>query len=228
MNISAEIPKIEFDKMRAVLDKVGSEVKKSSASILRQGMIFAVQSAAKETEPGKTQKPSKLQVKYKYRPIVKYKPDVPVYVDDTTGKYFESEFKQTAENIRKVTKAWKYWDKKRHQWAYMPYTSTATKKYDKEASFSKIPFAGAAKAGWLKALNSLPTGNGYHDASTGTQQPRVKEKHSGQDHEIIVENLIKYIAKTSPNAASMALSKATDRMIGSYKKKIDGLEKYKM
>ena len=42
-----------------------------------------------------------------------------------------------------------------------------------------------------------------------------------------MENVIRYIGKTSPNAASIGLRSATNRMIGSYKKKISDLEKYK-
>ena len=228
MSITAEIPPGEIDKLKTVLERISGEWKKSSVDILRQAMIFAIQSAAKATAPGNTSLPSKLADKFKYRPIEKYK-GTPLYVNEKTGYMFAANTEPKSKKIRKINRAWKYWDKGNGAFATKPYTGTAEKKYDKEKKFGRIPYAGAAKAGWLKALNQLPQAPGYSDAGaeTGTAMPIVIESRSDSQHGISVENVIRYIGKTSPNAASIGLRSATNRMIGSYKKKISDLEKYK-
>ena len=229
MNVVAEIPQSEIDRLKLVLDKIGGELNKSSADILRQAMIFAIQSAAKATAPGKTQLPSKLPDKYKYRPIERYRGNPVLYINESNGYVFQSDITPKRKNVRRITRAWKYWDKSKGQFSAKPYTGTATKKYDKDKKFGRIPYAGAAKAGWLKALNRLPKAPGYSDgeAQTGKALPIVTESKGNGQHGISVENIIKYIGKTSPNAANIGLSSATNRMIGAYKKKIADLEKYK-
>jgi hypothetical protein len=229
MSITAEIPPGEIDKLKTVLDRISGELKKSSVDILRQAMIFAIQSAAKATAPGKTSLPSKLADKFRYRPIEKYK-GPPLYVNEKTGYMFAANTEPKSKKVRKITRAWKYWDKGNGAFAMKPYTGTAEKKYDKEKKFGRIPYAGAAKAGWLKALNRLPQAPGYSDAGaeTGTAMPIVIESRSDDQHGISVENVIRYIGKTSPNAANTGLHSATNRMIGAYKKKISDLEKYKV
>ncbi|NLE06825.1 MAG: hypothetical protein GX638_18765 [Crenarchaeota archaeon] len=228
MSITAEIPPGEIDKLKTVLDRISGELKKSSVDILRQAMIFAIQSAAKHTKPG-LETPSKLQDKYKYRPIVDYHSKVPLYINDSSGYVFSTKEKVKSKNVRRITRAFRYWDKKNGKKGFLPYYGTGKKKYDKETRMGKIPYAGAAKAGWLKALNRLPQAPGYSDAGaeTGTAMPIVIESRSESQHGISVENVIRYIGKTSPNAANIGLSSATNRMIGAYKKKIADLEKYK-
>ena len=228
MSITAEIPPGEIDKLKTVLDRISGELKKSSADILRQAMIFAIQSAAKHTKPG-LKTPSKLQDKYKYRPIVDYHSKVPLYINDSSGYVFSTKEKVKSKNVRRITRAFRYWDKKNGKKGFLPYYGTGKKKYDKETRRGKIPHAGAAKAGWLKALNRLPQAPGYSDAGaeTGTAMPIVIESRSDSQHGISVENVIRYIGKTSPNAANIGLRSATSRMIGAYKKKISDLEKYK-
>lgn len=224
--ITVSVPREEIDRLAAVLNKISGELKKSSASILRQAMIFAVQSAAKATGPG-TRTPAKLQDKYKYRPIERYRTDPPLYINKDTGYMFSSDKKPRRGNVRSVNRAFKYWNKSKGQFDFKPYTGTGTKKYDKESKFGRIPHAGAAKAGWLKALNRLPGGPGYGDTGTGNAQPIVAENRSLTQHQIMVRNIIRYAGAISPNAASQGISSATSRMIGSYRKKIAELDKYK-
>lgn len=228
--ITANIPSSEIENLANVIKIIERDLGKSSASILRQAMIFAVQSAAKATEPGRAGTPAKLPDKYKYRPITKYQPETPLYINDDTGFTFESAKRPKGRNVRKITRAWEFWNKAKGKMDAKPYKGTGKAKYDKENRFSKIPHAGAAKAGWLKALNRLPKAPGYSDAgaSTGKAQPIVQEIHSGEMHQILVDNIVRYIGKTSPNAANAGMANATNRMIGSYKKKIAELEKYKV
>ena len=124
MSITAEIPPGEIDKLKTVLDRISGELKKSSVDILRQAMIFAIQSAAKATAPGKTSLPSKLADKFKYRPIEKYK-GPPLYVNEKTGYMFEANEGPKSKKVRKITRAWKYWDKGKGSFATKPYTGTA-------------------------------------------------------------------------------------------------------
>jgi hypothetical protein len=223
--MTAEIPQSELDRLRAIIDKIAAELKKSSADILRQGMVFAVTTAAKETAPSKQKLPSRLADKYRYRPIVK--PKIPIWKSRETGEVHEGD-RPTQGKWKKVTKAFQAWSKSSNGWKYLPYNGFASGKYSKDARIGKIPYAGAAKACWLKAFNRLPgSKDQYSDSSTGKAQPRVWETQSGTDHAINVENTIRYIGITSPNAASRAISSAANRMIGTYKKKISDLEKYR-
>jgi hypothetical protein len=88
--VTIDVPQREIDRLRAVLDKIEKELKKSSGDILRQAMTFAVKSAAIATAPGRTSKPSKLPTKYTYRPIVRYQSNPPTYATDA-GFTFTSE-----------------------------------------------------------------------------------------------------------------------------------------
>lgn len=223
--MTIDVPQSEIDRLRAVMDKISKELKKSSANILRQGMIFAVTTASIETAPSKKKLPSQLIDKYRYRPIVK--PKIPMWKNKETKEIQEGE-KPAQGKWRKVTRAIQYWSKKNKTWAYLNYTGFASGKYDKKRGPGRIPYAGAAKACWLKAFNRLPRAKEqYSDPATGKAQPRVWENTNNGEHEINVENTIRYINTTSPNAASRGITSATNRMIGAYKSKITDLEKYK-
>lgn len=223
--MTAEIPQSEIDRLRAIIDKIAGVLKKSSADILRQGMIFAVTTAAKETKPGKQKLPSKLADKYRYRPIVK--PKIPIWKSRETGEIQEGE-KPTQGKWRKVSKAFQYWSKAKKDWGFLTYNGFGAGKYDKKRGPGRIPYAGAAKACWLKAFNRLPgSKEQYSDSTTGKAQPRVWENKNGTEHEINVENTIRYINITSPNAANAAVTSAANRMIGTYKRKISELEQYR-
>lgn len=222
--MTIDIPQSEIDRLKTVLDKISGELKKSSASIIRQSMIFAVVSAAKETHPTRTKLPSKLPLKYRYRPIAR--PPVEIW-QSSDGEIINGSRPQKGK-WRKITRAIQIWDKRDGGFSYLPYFGKATGKYDKELKIAMIPHAGAAKAGWLKALNRLPSSREtFSDASTGSLQPIVTETTSQNMHAIIVENIVRYIGITSPNAAARGLQSATNKMIGSYQKKIAELDKYK-
>lgn len=223
--MTVDVPPSEIARLQAVIDKITSELKKSSGDILRQGMIFAITTAAKETAPSRQKLPSKLIDKYRYRPIVR--PKVPIWKNTETGEYCEGG-KPTDGKWKRVRRAFQYWHRGRKGWGYLPYTGFASGKYDKRRGPGRIPYAGAAKACWLKALNRLPGAREqYSDPATGKAQPRVSEVQGGGMHSISVENTVRYIGITSPNAAARAVSSAANRLIGSYKRKISELEKYK-
>ena len=229
--MTIDVPQREIDRLRAVLDKIEKELKKSSGNILRQAMTFAVESAAIATAPqaGDKKLPSALILKYKYRPITKYKSKKPLYVTDK-GWTFYSEKPPTRKSARRVTRAFVYWNKKKSpgEELQMPYLKANTKKYDKDVHFGKIPHAGAGKAVWLKALGLIHgSGKSYSDKTTGNKMPLVREDKGLTEHGITVENIIRYISITSPNAAAEATTKATNRLIGSYKQQIADLDKYK-
>lgn len=229
--MTIDVPQREIDRLRAVLDKIEKELKKSSGSILRQAMTFAVESAAIATAPqaGDKKLPSSLILKYKYRPITKYKSKKPLYVTDK-GWTFYSEKRPRGKNVRQITRAFVYWNKKKSpgKKLQMPYLGSASGKYDKDVQFGKIPHAGAGKAVWLKALGLIHgSGKSYSDKTTGKAMPRVSENKGLAEHGITVENTIRYISITSPRAAARATTKATNKLIGSYKQKIADLDKYK-
>ena len=236
---SISIDKSEVDKLEEVLSIIEKKLKKGSADIIRQAMIFAVFSAAKATIPSRASTPDKLPDKYLYRPIVKYQSETPLYINDDTGFTFESAKRPKGRNIRKITRAWEFWNKLKNKIDYKPYKGTSKAKYEKKSSFGQIPYAGMGKHGWLQAINRLPASKeGYStphrwrkinaNGKGRSVNPIIVETVTGVMHDLMVKNVVTYVGKTSPNAANEGMKSARMRMIGSYKKKIAELEKYKV
>ena len=87
----------------------------------------------------------------------------------------------------------------------------------------KIPYAGAAKSGWRKALRTLGEGKGSQ-GGTG-QDLGMSENRGGEITRTIVtklmteiENLVSYAPKTAPTSAIIGVQKATNRMKGTWLK----------
>ena len=88
--VTAEIQQSEIERMTRIVNAVVAKLDKQAENIIRQGMIWAVQSAARETAPGRAASPSKLADKFKYRPITRYRGSLNRYAYEVNGKTAKS------------------------------------------------------------------------------------------------------------------------------------------
>ncbi|MPN58643.1 hypothetical protein SDC9_206351 [bioreactor metagenome] len=105
-------------------------------------------------------------------------------------------------------------------------------KRDKTHKEGRIPHPGAAKAGWLHGLRNLP--GGYRKegnlpewavALRNKNLVNVAVVHGDGTYGIMIENLVKYIQKISPNAAAIAMRSAASRMEKAVQAEINKVEK---
>ena len=181
--------------------------------LIKQTGVFAVQSAVKLTEPGNGSNLSKLPVKHRFRPLVRIPEGHGYYYtrDGSTifkvDKPINTRLKRN-QGVKRVTKGIKNWSKKQRRFTYIPYIGT---KRDTSDPRFKIPFAGAAKAGWLKALPKLGNAKSIdigNNKRGGKRYSKVRKSRGFLE----IHNMVSYVSKTSPNAARGAVRKASNRM----------------
>lgn len=210
------------EKLEKTLRAIYMNTNKSLPDLNKQATILALQSAAKHTEPGAghSGKISSMPKKYKVRPLDKRKkPDnghyYGYYSNSGRAGIFRRDSKLKSRLVKKfnltpIKSSVKMWDKKAGNWRFIPYWEPAF-----NPKHRKIPRAGAAKAGWLNALKQFGK-----QADTGDNKGRlsrvVKRKTS-----ISVTNMVRYVGKTSPRSAAIAVQNAEIRMRKSYRRKID-------
>lgn len=232
--VTAEIQQSEIERMTRIVNAVVARLDKQAENIIRQGMIWAVQSAARETAPGRAASPSKLADKFKYRPITRYHGSLNRYAYEVNGKtrVWETERRLSKKSLeksnkRRLTREIELWSKAAHALVKIPYTGPATSgKYDKTSRIGRILHAGAGKACWLKALGKLPGGKpDPASESAAAPRPHVQVAKSEGEIRMIVENTVRYVDITSPGAAARATTSAANRMAKYYSKLIPELEK---
>jgi hypothetical protein len=239
----------EIARLEKTLTLIEKATGKSMKDLNRQGMIYALQSAAKYTKPGMTAKVSKLPQKYKFRPLVSAKsvnlhawimPSGKIWYDpdsDAAKRYFyvrpsgaifstPSPLNKSRRGdasrvkpLKKVSKAIKKWNKQKNDWSYIPYDKAKRDLSDKRF---RIPHAGAAKGAWL---HSLPKLGGFADLGALHRSTRplsvMTEKNSFIEQYINVVNNVDYTSITSPASASTGIRKANNRLVGAYQKKLE-------
>ena len=234
-------------RLQSLLARIEKETKQDVAGVLRQAAVWAIQSAAKATGPAKGSafKATIRRNKYRYKPLVAtqdYEGGQYWYVRRDTGKMFSTSKPITGRKKKKGlrnAKAIKSWSKKKKKFVLHPTKHT---KLDKSDKAFLIPHAGAAKAGWQKALAafgdqkdarkqtfSVPSNDlaGYYfDRSTGTHKKRRSRKpyykKAGSTYDFYVQNLVKYTEKTSPFSATTAMIKTIRRLEGYWLRRMDG------
>jgi hypothetical protein len=210
----------DIAKFTKTLDKIARVMDKDKDGLIKQTAIFAIQSAVKLTEPGTTSKVSKLPKKFKFRPLVTIPENFGFFYTDDAGRIFKTREKLRRNQLkdgklRRVTKGIKTWNKKRKSFLYIPYAGA---KRDESDRRFKIPFAGAAKVGWLKSLKMLdrkPVDLG--DNKGNKRYNRVINRPGLLE----IVNLVSYASKTSPGADRKALAKATSRLEKIWLPKVD-------
>ena len=219
MRISADIDRRDLDRLQTAMDRAAEELGRDMRSLVKQASIWAIQSAARETAPSRASSPSRLPVRYRYRPISRYRGSVFIYAQNDKIVFKTerrlSKKSETRRGVRRVRRQIEIWSRKSHSLISLPYLGSATGRYDRQSRIGRIPHAGAAKAGWLRALGLLP--GSAPRVNTGeldpyTPSPRVRVAARLSSYSIFIENTVRYIAQTSPNAARAAMSSTANRM----------------
>lgn len=228
MKIDMSIDPADVARMSRILKRIETELGKDITKITRQGMIYAIQSAAKATAPGTASSPKKLPTKYKYRPIERYRDGINRY--ELGGKIVTLEQRLSDKSLearggKRITRGYRIWRKRSGAWGMIPYSGDITGKWDKESPIARIPHAGAAKGNWLRALGKLGGKSEKIDDQGKLPPPSVRIARRLTEYSIEVGNRVRYISITSPNAARDAMRMAANRMAKAYSKKIKELDK---
>lgn len=214
------IDQAKFDRdvknLEKILNQTVTVLKKDMPKIIRQASIFALQSAIAATPPGRTTRIKTLAQKYRFRPLVDMPESAGFWYATPTGARFKVPRQLSKGEVKKRGLVWikkgiKYWDHKAKQWAYRPWIGGR----DLSKKVWKIPFAGAAKAGWIAGYRKLngpkPTDMGDNSETRKpytvvTQTPTMTS----------IENLVKYLAKVAPQSAAAGIHAAEAKMRHTY------------
>jgi len=247
IQVVATVDPNDMRKLFSTFDMIMEHTRKKFPKLLKQAMRYAVISAAKATPPGhKAGKVKSLPVKYRKRPIENIpKPKGAwYYYVDKNGKtqVFKTPGVLTADAVKKIRKKGKkikrmkkgikFWSKRKKSWDYYPLIDTRGKIKQIRATDRRvrIPYAGAAKAGWRKALRKLGNAQGGTGADLGMAERRGRDINQTtiKDFQNIVTNLVSYAPKTAPNSARIGLKLGGNRLRGefvkSYQKKLAKLQ----
>ena len=213
----------EMKNLMQTLTKIENATTKPASAIIMQTSVFAIQSATKATEPGKSSTVKGLANKYKFRPLEKMvRIDGYWYSRPANGArvLFKTKTKinvrkKSNKHLKAVTRGIKYLNKKQSRYTHMPWEG----KRDLSNKKFKIPHAGAAKAGWIGNLRNL----GKTAESFDSRRPvsNTIKKLNGNDPFIIMENLVEYITQQSPLSAKRGLKAAEQRMLKTYKRVLE-------
>ena len=210
-----------INALNNLFDDVEKFTKKEVSGLVRQASIFAGQSAAKLMPPGKTSNISKLPAKYRFRSLERIPEDEGIYYEDRDrqGVIFKvpnviSRDNVRRNNLRRITKGIKVWDKSRGTWSYWPYEGNKRDKSDKRF---RIPNAGAAKVGFLQAVRRLDA----KAKDMGGLDKQVLGRADVTRYTIIIVNLVDYAAKIGGGVPQQALAKTNARMRAIWQPKID-------
>lgn len=232
--VAAQIDPADIERLRKTIERGAKELNAMTVDLIRQAAIFAIQSAARETGPGNSSTVKKMAAQYKYRKIIPYTGSDFRYQYRTQGgkegviRLSRQISRATAakKGLRQLKKNIEIWDRKLRVTRMVPYTGTASGKYDKTSRVGRIPHYGAAKIGWLKALGRLPGSKPQReDGEEWIPSPKIETVKTKDIYELTIENLVKYVSIISPNAAAVAMRKTANRMEKIIEIKIKAAEK---
>lgn len=253
--MQAEIDPRDIERLTRTIERGVMELDEMTVDLVRQAMIMAITTAARETGPSNAPSPSKLPKKHKFRRIERYTgPGYYYRYYDRSGNkqvlFTRKELDVKAarkrgkmRNIKRLTRAVSVWDHAAHRLVQRIYTFDGARTYDTTNRIGRIPYAGLAKAGWLRALDLLPPPSDrwlqavFGDLESGKREmakyryrqwvptPTVSKVKNADTYGLIVENIVKYVSIISPNAAAVAMRKTADRMEHTIQARID--KKYK-
>jgi hypothetical protein len=224
MNIKIENLRPEAERLNKLLTKISFETGKDMYELVRQAMIFGIQSATKATSPGKSGTAKGLAKKNKFRPILKFSVKHGYFYELMNGKTFRTEeplapwmYAQSAKgNIKRhIEQVIQWWNKKENNWQYSAYTGDS-----ESQKFLRIPHAGAAKVGWYGSLSQLGKSSGGTEDNNSRKLSRAVIRKGTRDAGIAVINMVDYVGKTSPDSARIGLENAEKRLVKTYEKKL--------
>jgi len=222
--INVKIDPNDWNRLFNGLNLVAQHTRKSVPDLLRQTAYFMLVSAAKATKPGTTSKLSSLPKKARFRPLVSIPSSKGFFNKNSrTGFIFKTDRpikKASSQGLERISKGIKFFNKKTNSFDYIPY-SGATKETDKKF---KIPYAGAAKGGYLGALHSIGNTKGTDTKGLppGKKYSTVWQGHKSADEFFIaIINEVEYAAKIAPQSADIGLKHGLNRSLKLMDKKLD-------
>lgn len=224
--ITATVNPADVQRVGRLLSKVAFESGKGMFDLVRQTMIFALQSSAKDTKPGKSGTADGLAKKFKFRPILKSQDATKkragqYFYEFQDGKTFNTAVEIPAWQYswqkikRKIDKVVKWWNKEINTWDYTAYTGTP-----EQQKFLKTPHYGAGKVGWYGALQKLGKSTGGYGDNKAGNLSRTQVQRGQLEAGIAVTNMVDYVSKTSPQSAGVGLVNAEKRMVKTYENKL--------
>jgi len=225
---TVEVDPRDIRKLSLILNEIAAVTGKALPPLVRQAARFAVVSAAKATKPGtKAGKAKSLLREHRVRKFERIPPAFGYWYRYTgkNGKVqtFRSDSKLSIakqkkkgkKDIRRLNKGVKLWSKKHNKWDYSP--AENGEKIGAGDKRRRIPYAGAAKAGWRKALRKLGNIQGGTGADLGMAEKGAEITHTVvREMDISISNLVSYVSKTAPMSARIGIQKATNRVKGTY------------
>jgi len=214
--------KRDIARITGLLSNVEKVLKKDLSGILKQTAVFAIESTAKATGPG-DKRPSKMPKKFRFRKFEKIPESFGYFYKRADGNIFRTSSRimpsrAKREGLTRVTKGIKAWSKKNKAFTYIPFDGT---KGEAESSRKgKIPYAGAAKSGWLNSLKKL---DGKKKVDPKDIQRSNKKYSRVRITSTLVEitNLVSYAGKMWPQAPKVGLAKAANKLEKIYLKRIE-------
>ena len=230
IKIVAEIDERQLIEFNRTITFASRALRQSEEGTVRQAVFFFLQSVIKLTPPGAGTKLKNLPKKYKYRPMVTLPPDRRFFVyekkDGTTFKV--SQKLKKSRNLRLLyyaERAFKAWLD--DGWSLIPYirakaesSSESRRKYapDYRDYFNpkikpgRIPYAGAAKAGWIGVYRLMGEFRKGEKTQLGTKASLYRSLYGPNGFFAIIANKVRYISKIAPGSVNEALRKAERRL----------------
>lgn len=217
-------PKTNRDIIRItkLLTNVETVLKKDISGVVKQTAVFAIESTAKATGPGE-KRPSKMPKKFRFRKFEKIPDSFGYFYKREDGNIFRTgsrimPARAKREGLKRITKGIKAWDKKKKAFTYIPFDGT---KGQAEATRKgKIPYAGAAKSGWLNSFKKLDSKKKV-DSKDIPRSNKAYSRIKATAASIEITNLVSYAGKMWPQAPKIGLAKAANKLEKLYLPRIE-------
>jgi len=233
MTISATVDRGDVRRLSQLFKDVETFTNKQTNDLIKQTMIFAVQSAANATRPRKganksgNQRGGKLRKGDLFRKLETMPASMGFWYVKKTGSRprpfkLDRNLKKgelRSRGLKRVTKGIKKINKSGTggKWTYIPYAGTKRNEQDKRF---QIPFAGLGKEGWYRSLKKLGDKKNNPTLKRNRKATGIyKVKMSFMAMEVI--NRVSYVGKSSPAAARYGLNKARNKMVKLYQPRVD-------
>jgi hypothetical protein len=234
--VTVHVDQASLAKLNATLGELVNKTKRNMAGAVRQAMILALRSASRATRPGTSMKPSQLPDQYRYRNMGPWPDSIGYWYYHTVKRLSANVLDWHVQTIKLTQHAksrpdfvqagraiWKWNTRKNNERVPIPYWGA---KFDKTDRRFRIPHAGAAKAGWILAIGKLGALDGTDATYNGQRDTnRVQVVQRPDAARIRVDNLVKYVAKTSPQSATVGIRSAEAQMRHILQKEIDKLNR---
>jgi len=207
----------DLNRINRLLTNVSTVLKKDISGIIKQAAVFTIESTAKATGPG-DKRPSKMPKKFRFRKFEKIPESFGYFYKREDGNIFRTNTRimparARREGLKRITKGIKAWSKKNKAFTYIPFDGT--KGQAESSRKGKIPYAGAAKSGWLNSLKNLDSKKKVDPKDIQRSNKKYSRVRTTSTS-IEITNLVSYAGKLWPQAPKVGLAKATNRLEKTY------------